>query len=234
MGTPKENTKDAVERDCTLPRGGKHPSAKISEQLAKDIFYSQSEKLTHKDRAKMFGVSIGIVQSIDSGKNWKHLFSDEDFSKRKSKKISHNKSIYERIDKCHIDKMTEKECAKLLELNIEIVKKRYSKLNGVKAKIPKPGKKWFETKISEDDKRKYIEKIKSNCELLDDKDGGHWMCSSHINEDGYSKISFKSKMVRTHRLSKNRKLFGTNVVKDLVSIQIILKLALTKIIVWIR
>ena len=70
LGTAKENCADKI-RDGTAAVGEKNPSAKIDANLASQIRNSKgSGTLTSKERAEQFGVSVGIVQKIDSNSTW--------------------------------------------------------------------------------------------------------------------------------------------------------------------
>ena len=73
IGTNTDNAEDEIKLV-----GVKRPGAKISEETARLIKHSKRNKderdyLTCKDRAKKFGVSVGIVKSIDDGRSWAHI-----------------------------------------------------------------------------------------------------------------------------------------------------------------
>jgi hypothetical protein len=72
IGRQVENNYDDKIRDGTIGRGDNHHSAKISEELAKDIKHSKGEG-TQKERADKFGVSKYIVSDIDIGKTWSYI-----------------------------------------------------------------------------------------------------------------------------------------------------------------
>lgn len=71
FGSISDNMRDK-KRDGKAPIGEKHPMATISEELAKEIKYSE-KKGTQKERAKEYGVSVGVVGSIERGASWKHI-----------------------------------------------------------------------------------------------------------------------------------------------------------------
>ena len=73
IGTYKDNAEDEIKLV-----GVKRPNAKISEDTARLIKHSkrnkdESDYLTCKDRAKIFGVKVCVVRDIDCGSNWAHI-----------------------------------------------------------------------------------------------------------------------------------------------------------------
>lgn len=70
-GTHKDNAAD-MRRDGTMPHGGRHHWASITEDLAHRIKYSKGSG-TQAERAARFGVKKGIVAQIDAQNNWAHL-----------------------------------------------------------------------------------------------------------------------------------------------------------------
>lgn len=70
-GTAQENADDML-RDGTRLFGERHPNATITAELAKQIKQSKGEG-TKEERAIRFGVSHGIVSSIDTGAAWKSV-----------------------------------------------------------------------------------------------------------------------------------------------------------------
>ena len=74
VGTPKENGEDKV-KDKTSTRGEKNPRSKITEEIARQIYYSKGSG-TQLERATKFGVTVYTVQSIDQGKAWSYLFTE--------------------------------------------------------------------------------------------------------------------------------------------------------------
>lgn len=74
IGSHKDNMLDKV-RDGTLLLDDTHPSSKITLKIAQKIADSWKDKshpnyMTLKARGKMFGVSKGVVNSIDRRINW--------------------------------------------------------------------------------------------------------------------------------------------------------------------
>ena len=94
IGTYKDNAEDEIKLV-----GVKRPNAKISEDTARSIKHSrrnkdESDYLTCKDRAKIFGVSIRIIQSIDCGQSWAHIedrFGVVDFKRKFKDRENHRK-----------------------------------------------------------------------------------------------------------------------------------------------
>ena len=77
IGTQLDNSKDKRQNN-TGRRGESNNRAKIKESLARKIKLSRRERgepgyKTQKERAKLFGVLIGLVSSIDSGQTWSYL-----------------------------------------------------------------------------------------------------------------------------------------------------------------
>ena len=78
IGTRSQNSFEDRIRDDTINRGENHYSSKITKEVAQQIKLSKFEKnepeyKTQKERAKFFGVTIGIINNIDTGSNWGHL-----------------------------------------------------------------------------------------------------------------------------------------------------------------
>lgn len=76
-GTNADNASDKI-RDGTTLVGASNPAAKIDENVAQQIKDSwrpqdHEEYKSQRQRALFFGVSASIVDSIDSGRRWKHL-----------------------------------------------------------------------------------------------------------------------------------------------------------------
>ena len=76
-GTPKQNGEDRV-RDGTSGSGEDSPSAKMSNETALAVKQSwrpkgHPEHMKLAERAEKFGVTVGMVTTIDRGIAWKHL-----------------------------------------------------------------------------------------------------------------------------------------------------------------
>lgn len=80
--TPSENIKHALKMGLFKPvYGENHCCATITEKTAKKIIKMLlSRQYTHKQISESIGVSVSIVDSISSGKAWKHLTKDLDLS----------------------------------------------------------------------------------------------------------------------------------------------------------
>lgn len=77
LGTPNDNVQDMMEkgrhvRGGKIHKGEKNGMAKLKE---KDVLfiYSQKGKITQRDLAYTYGVSISTIQKITRKKLWKHL-----------------------------------------------------------------------------------------------------------------------------------------------------------------
>ena len=108
IGTYSGNSKDKI-RDNTARRGESNNLTKIKEPLARKIKLSKCEQgesgyKTQKERAEIFGVTKGIVGSIDCGKAWSylpdkngknHIKKREDINtkKRKRAKMSRERNL---------------------------------------------------------------------------------------------------------------------------------------------
>jgi hypothetical protein len=97
FGSKKENSAD-MRRDKSLPQGEKHASAKISRKVALAIIASHGTA-TQKERAESFGVTLGIVKSIDKRATWAHLRPKEE----------HDAAIEKRADREEGRRAREKE-----------------------------------------------------------------------------------------------------------------------------
>lgn len=90
LGTPKNNGEDKI-RDGTSGRGSKNSNAKITEELALQIYQSKSNYLTQKDRAIKFNVSKNTIKDIDCGKSWSHITGHKKCEEKRNKhKINEN------------------------------------------------------------------------------------------------------------------------------------------------
>lgn len=71
VGTPKQNAQDSLDAGRTV-RGARHPKSKLRDGDV--VFIRQNpEKLTTKELASRFGVSVGTVSNIRTGKIWRHV-----------------------------------------------------------------------------------------------------------------------------------------------------------------
>lgn len=90
-GTSLQNANDK-KKDGTQPFGETHSGSKITEETA--IAIKDSKGLgTLKERAKKFGTTVSIVESIDTGRTWIHLEKD---SKRKAEFQKRNDEVREK------------------------------------------------------------------------------------------------------------------------------------------
>ena len=70
LGTIRDNARDMVERDRSL-RGEKHPSAKITNEIA--IKIKKDNGHTLQELATMYNISQSIVFGIRHRLRWKHI-----------------------------------------------------------------------------------------------------------------------------------------------------------------
>lgn len=203
-GTQKENMIDASVRDKTLPMGKTHYLSSISDETAIKIFWSKLDKLTQQERADKFETSLSIVKEIDSGRNRKHLFSDEDRLKCHGNKKTRNIrpitfELFDEIKTYQLSEMSVKKCSELTKIGYKRIRQIYKgeyKLNLIKNNLD--DKKWFEIKLTNIEISSTIERIMKNCIITED---GHWLSKLKLTPKGYTKISFKSKKIYTHRLA---------------------------------
>ena len=59
-------------RDGTSSRGDQSKRAKITNEMARNIYASKGDG-TQKQRAERYGVTVHIVAHIDRGTSWKHV-----------------------------------------------------------------------------------------------------------------------------------------------------------------
>lgn len=69
LGTPKENTADALKKG-RLVVGERSPLAKLTDDQATAIFYDQRP---HRLISANFNISHGVIERIKAGSIWKHL-----------------------------------------------------------------------------------------------------------------------------------------------------------------
>jgi len=70
-----QNVKHAYDTGLFKPdyaKGTQIPQAVINEEIAYKIKY-EHKGMTQKQRASLYGIKRGIVQSIDNNKSWKHI-----------------------------------------------------------------------------------------------------------------------------------------------------------------
>lgn len=72
IGTPKDNTQDAIERNRFNAKGQNNPSAKLTDDDVKIIFTSKNIK-TVSELCEMFNVSRTTITDIINKKNWIHI-----------------------------------------------------------------------------------------------------------------------------------------------------------------
>lgn len=80
-GTAKENTHDARAKGRLVKwsgrrRGSKNPCAKLSEDDVREIRRLRG-MVSHVELSKRFGVSLGNISGIQTGKNWPHIHDQE-------------------------------------------------------------------------------------------------------------------------------------------------------------
>lgn len=74
LGTPKENTKDCIDKKRrNAPFGLNHHNAKLSEEQVIEIKKLITLKISQSKIANRFKVSPSAIQNIADGKTWKHL-----------------------------------------------------------------------------------------------------------------------------------------------------------------
>jgi hypothetical protein len=71
VGTPKQNAQDSLDADRTV-RGAKHPRAKLTDDAVVYIRQNRA-RMTTRELADKFGVSVGTVSNIRTGKIWRHV-----------------------------------------------------------------------------------------------------------------------------------------------------------------
>lgn len=71
LGNALSNARDKF-RDETMYSGEKHYRAKITKEVAAEIRKSKGQG-TRVERSKRFGVSVSIIEKIDSNKSWKDI-----------------------------------------------------------------------------------------------------------------------------------------------------------------
>ena len=53
--------------------GSKHPNAKLTERDVRKIKKMRSKKVTQRECAEHFDVSISVIQAIEYGITWRHV-----------------------------------------------------------------------------------------------------------------------------------------------------------------
>lgn len=140
LGTVKENCGDKVTTG-TNQAGEKHHGAKITEEIATKIKHSKypyehKQYKTQKERAKLFNVSLYIVQDIDTGKTWTHI-KDRDGKVTNSKQEQKNEKARIRGKKAKLKEWGKEEWKQAAKKLIDNSKldKRINKYTGTKCRI---------------------------------------------------------------------------------------------------
>lgn len=199
-GSTADNVKDKF-RDKSIARGIKFSSTIITKELATDIFWSRQDKSkTQKQRGEKFGVSKSLVASIDRGKNWAYLFTDDDRKKvkegEKIKKIKRKITEDEilEVQKCQKEGLSISKCMKKLNMSEKHVTFVYK------------GKSYIKTttlqNMTSEEKEKRLKKLKQNCIIfIDDLKLEHWLWKGKLTSSGYGRTNLKGKSEFTHRIS---------------------------------
>jgi hypothetical protein len=171
LGTQRQNSLDALERDKTLPQGEQHYNVKISDEVAKKILESKSSGLTQQERANEFGVSLHFVSDIDRGKTRKYLLSEKDKKEIESSKVTTvTQDQFDKIKKYQSQGLGIELCAELMKLKVSTIRGIFARDVLKYTKSSKyAGLKWYEVVLSQKEISKHIEHIKSRC-VIDEKE----------------------------------------------------------------
>jgi hypothetical protein len=194
-GTNDDNNIIDKERDGLIYRGERNTSSKITDDIARKIFWSRLDKsLTQKDIAKLFGVTKGIVSQIHCNKSWKHLFTDEDRARFpiKVKKAPHNFTGDEiaKVLDCRNNGIPATRCAKELNLSPRTVGRIYK--GTYKTNSNTVWNMTWEEKISK------LRKIVAKCDITKES---HWLWQGRISPSGYGYSSLKCNPEYVHRIT---------------------------------
>ena len=75
VGTAQDNANDKI-RDGTTPKGERHHSAKLTEEIVRQIKKSEGQG-SRVQRAARFGCSMAMIREIDVGHTWKHVLKED-------------------------------------------------------------------------------------------------------------------------------------------------------------
>jgi hypothetical protein len=92
LGTQKENMLDKI-RDGTMQRGSDKSNASLNENKAKEIYETKDSKMTQRERANKFCVSLNVIKDIDRGRTWSHVTGNKDLYVRPVITIDENTPI---------------------------------------------------------------------------------------------------------------------------------------------
>ncbi len=79
IGTPKDNTRDMIERGRHKfnanggPKGQEHGRAKLTEDDVREIRIFREFGFTYRELGEMYGVHLSMIAYILSKKNWSHI-----------------------------------------------------------------------------------------------------------------------------------------------------------------
>jgi len=73
-GTQRENMQQSVD-DGKLCKGEDKPFAKLSNTDVQEIksLLRDGSRLTHREIGKRYGVTVGVISNINTGRAWKHI-----------------------------------------------------------------------------------------------------------------------------------------------------------------
>jgi hypothetical protein len=72
LGTPRENSQDAVKKG-RMPKGDAHPGAALTSDCVRRIRKLRNVGLTYREIGEQIGVNAGTVGCVVRGKTWIHV-----------------------------------------------------------------------------------------------------------------------------------------------------------------
>lgn len=204
-GTRKQNGEDRI-RDGTSLKGEKNPRTTLTNEIAREIFFSKGDGRTGEERAKDYGTTVYVVRNIDSQRGFMHLFTEEE-------KEEHRKGIVRKrsrftdeqvreIRRLHVDGNSIADIAEEMKAGEGSIRdvvsyKRFKSIADTEEE---------QKAVDEEEKKRYIESVKRRLEdesekLVDEKGKTHWLRTSAKTEFGYTLASFEGVRYLAHQVS---------------------------------
>jgi len=187
-------------------RGEVHPAAIITEEQALAIKNSKNSGLTQAKRAIQYNTTVGTVQSIDRGKCWRHIFTEQELTDIDSNKVQKHRLSRNDIRKVkkYCKNHSSYETAKNTKLGISASMVRLIKRKQHHEDVCTDEESGDDEILDKWKQEHYYEEIKQrilkSIEKKEDQ-GEHWLWKDYTVEIGYGQIHFNKRSRAAHLVS---------------------------------
>ena len=189
-GTAKENAQDR-ERDGKGFVNGRRPGSKLTEDQVLRIIASRNDGRSVKVRAEAFGVKEATIRSLDNGKTWEHLFTNEEKRLRQSQSKRKGSTLSEdevrQVKRAKLEGKTVRQCSETFDVSRSTIHRIYSGQYFKWIKLDETPEertlKEMEAKYERCRKR-----LESKCIKVEDPSRPghpHWLWQGYITQNGY-------------------------------------------------